>query len=141
LLKAFVATILKSIILITRIFKRKYLHCLRTARVTPAHRCSVYPYACSFVRSFVHLFASDEFVLRCSALMDGPCFRTFYRRLAHRYRAHSHRPNRNRRNQNWPKHWSSSVEFRWIVQFYWLSMVILSLNSFGLKTTYKSWKD
>jgi len=89
LLKAFVAAILKSIILITRVFKRKYLHCLWTVRVTSAHRCSVYPYARSFVhsfvrsfiRSFIHLFASDEFVLRCSALMDGPCFRTFYRQL------------------------------------------------------------
>lgn len=37
-------------------------------------------YARSLVRTSICLLAG-EFVPRCSALMDGRCFRTFYRRL------------------------------------------------------------
>lgn len=67
----------------------KYLYRLRTIHVTLAHHFVVF--IPTFVHSFIHLFANDELVLCCSALMDGPCFRTFYRRLELRYRPNGNR--------------------------------------------------
>lgn len=65
----------RCIILIVRIFKCKYLY--RMVHVTLTHHFVVF--IPTFARSFINLFANDEFVPYYSALMDGLCFRTFYR--------------------------------------------------------------
>lgn len=62
-----------------RTFTRKYLYRLRIVHITLPHHFIVF--IPTFARSFIHLFANDEFAPYCSALMDGLCFRTFYRRL------------------------------------------------------------